>query len=492
MSSKRPNVLFIMTDQQRADTIGALGNPVIKTPNLDRLVYEGTSFTSGYTPAPECVPGRASLYYGQYPCHTRCYNNGTPMPDDGRPTFFGKLTEAGYRTHGIGKVHFTGDRAGLRGFESRQQQEELVPDRMGDDYLRYLAEQGFDHVTDPHGVRGEMYYVPQPAQMPARHHPTQWLGDESVKYIEEACKSDKPWHLFSSFIHPHPPFAPPVPWHKLYRAPLMPLPKIPADNEAMLTYINRHQNRYKYRDQGYDLNLVRCQIAYYYACISFIDMQAGRMLDTLEAAGQLDNTLILYTSDHGELLGDYRSFGKRSFHDSASRVPLLARYPDRFEAGLQCDRPTNLVDVMPTVLAAAGVDQPNGLDGEDLATIADGSSTREAIFGQQYAGNRATYFAVTDRWKYVYSAPDDQAWLIDRVGDPEETRNRSGVSLVSQHETAMRTMLIDHLKTGGEEAALEGDNFKRYPKLTVPANPDAGLLIQDSPWADQRVPGYSD
>jgi len=490
MPDKRPNILLIFTDQQRADTVGALGNPVIRTPNLDRLCAEGTAFTSAYSPSPVCVPARCSLHYGQYPQRTGCYNNGDPMPQD-RPSFMDVLAEAGYRTHGIGKCHFRPD--GLRGFQTRERQEELVAGPDADDYLRFLFKQGFGHLCDPNGVRGEMYYVPQPAQMPARLHPTQWVGDRATAFITEQGQGGQPWLLFASFIHPHPPFAPPCPWHKLYRAPAMPLPFVPQDVEALQTHINRFQNRYKYRDQGIDQNLLRCLKAHYYACISFIDYQVGRLLDALAATGQLDNTLILFTSDHGELLGDYNCFGKRSMHDACARVPLLARLPGRFAAGQVCTRPTNLIDVMPTVLASAGVDyRTHTLDGENLAEVAAGTCPREYVFSQFAKDGNALYTAVSLRWKYAYSAPDDQEFLFDRVQDPQESRNHAGVVGYTGAQRQMKEALIAFLRDAGETDALDGDTWKVYPRKALPRNPDAGLLVQDHAWAETDIPGYTD
>ena len=492
MGKQRPNILLFFTDQQRADTIAALGNPVIRTPSLDRLVREGVAFTSAYSPSPVCVSARCSMIYGQYPLHTGCYDN-MPMPVDDRVSFMGALTEAGYRTHGIGKCHFAPDSAALRGFQTRESQEELVGSPDEDDYLKYLHANGFGHVTDPHGIRGEMYYVPQPAQMPARLHPTQWVGDRSVAFLEDSARNKGPWLLFASFIHPHPPFAPPCPWHKLYRAPLMPLPNVPQDWEALLTYINRWQNRYKYRDQGIDRNLIRSIRAYYWAAISFIDYQIGRILGALEKTGQLDDTLILFSSDHGEYLGDYNSFGKRGMHDSAARIPLLARLPGVFDGGKTCHAPASLVDIAPTILSATGANiTSHPLDGVDLAELVAGRSDREMVFGQFQRAGRASYLAVDRRWKYFYSAPDNRDFLFDHAVDPLETRNRAATPFMGDQADRMRRALIEHLKAGSESAALDTDQWKVYPTLPVPTDPDAGLLIQDNRWADTQIPGYTD
>ncbi|HEX2951030.1 MAG TPA: sulfatase-like hydrolase/transferase, partial [Armatimonadota bacterium] len=413
------------------------------------------------------------------------------MPAD-RPSFVDLLSDAGYRTHGIGKCHFTPDGLALRGFQSREYQEEIVAAPEQDDYLTYLHANGFAHICDPHGIRGEMYYVPQPAQMPAALHPTQWIGDRTVDFLQ-AQTSSQPWMLFTSFIHPHPPFAPPNPWHKLYRAPQMPLPNVPQDAAALHTYINKMQNRYKYRDQGIDLNLVRCLKAYYYAVISFIDYQVGRILDTLTQTGQLENTLIIFTSDHGEMLGDYNCFGKRSMHNSCARVPLLVRHPQIDDIGVQCAAPASLVDVAPTILSACGIPlERDRWDGEDLRQVAGGSCQREHVFIQHDRGSRGLYTVVGAQWKYSYSAPDNQEYLFDRIRDPQETRNCADTAFTSAAQRRMKDILINFLHEGGEEQALDGHDWRHYPTLTVPRNPDAGLFTQDHPWADQTIPGYTD
>ena len=186
-----------------------------------------------------------------------------------------------------------------------------------------------------------MYYIPQPSPLAPEDHPPQWIGDRSVDFITRQAGHPDPWYLFASFIHPHPPFAPPNPWHKLYRPDQMPLPNRPDAFETLQTLVNRCQNRYKYRDNGFDLNLVRAIKAYYYACISVVDFQVGRLLDALEQTGQIDQTLIGFTADHGEHLGDYQCFGKRSMHDSCARIPLIVAQPGRFAAGQVCDEPVS-------------------------------------------------------------------------------------------------------------------------------------------------------
>jgi arylsulfatase len=516
-NKSQPNILHIFVDQQRFDTIRALGNHIIHTPNLDRLCSNGVAFTNAFSPSPVCVAARCSMIYGQYPANTDCYAN-TTMPTDGRTSFMTALTDVGYRTHGIGKCHFTPDTYALRGFQSRERQEEGGAESLDrEPYLQELKDAGYDHLLEPLGVRGEMYYIPQPSPLPARLHPTQWIGDRSVVFLEAAAKKTEPWYLFSSFIDPHPPFAPPSPWHKLYRSPMMPRPKIAANHESLLTYVNHCQNRYKYRDQGIDQNLMRNIKAYYYATISFVDYQIGRLLDTLEKNGQMANTLILFTSDHGEHLGDNNCFGKRSMHDASARIPMIASLPGYFENGTTCTKPVSLVDLAPTFLNLAGAKiTSHQLDGEDLTAIASGKTERQYIFAQHaYTQNIdfanqggktpqiylddpelevaacSTYMALSEKWKYFYSAPDNCEFLFDKLLDPDETSNRAGISFYDDKLKELRSAMHQHLTVSGKTKGIESGNWREFPKKTINANPDAGLLIQDgyAPWADTTLPG---
>lgn len=484
MPTDRPNILLIMTDQQRYDTIAALGNPIIRTPALDRLVHGGTAFTRAYTPSPVCVSARCALLTGLPPHRTGCVDN-MPMPQD-TPSLMEALAGAGYQTHGVGKMHFVPDARKLWGFESRDFSEEGGGE---DDFLAFLRAAGYGHVCDPHGVRSEMYYIPQPSQVPARLHHTAWVADRSLAFLERRDRA-RPFFLWTSFIKPHPPFEAPVPWNKLYRCAEMPLPKRPPGEHHLLTYWNRVQNRYKYRDRGCDENLIRTMRAAYYACISFVDYHVGRILDYLEQTGELARTLILFTSDHGELLGDYGSFGKRCMLDAAARIPLLAHWPGHLPAGARCQVPVSLLDIAPTCAAAAGA-PVFGLAGADLRALAHGGAGRRMVTSQFQQGRLGQYMLVTSRWKYVYSAPDGREWLFDLVADPEETRSVAENPMFRQELAGMRRMLVEHFRAEGYLEPLDGDGWRQYPKAEVPADPDAGLLFQDPPASVAcPAPGY--
>ena len=488
---KQPNILFAFTDQQRWDTTHAAGNPHIRTPVMDRLCHEGVNFTKGYTPSPVCVSARASLITGQYPHKNGCFDNGFRQPTD-RPSLMDLLAQGGYLCHGVGKMHFTGDRGGLRGFHARDVQEEISGTIDTNDYLKYLHAHGYDYVHDPMGARGEMYYIPQISQLPARHHPTAWVADRSIDFLKNRDTS-KPFFLWSSFIHPHPPFSPPTPWNKLYRGSLMPFPKRPDNMEDLWTHFNRHQNRYKYRDAGLDNRMLQVMRGYYWACISFIDYSVGRIIDELEQQGELDNTLIAWSSDHGELLGDYNCFGKRSFLDAAARVPMLVRYPERFPRGAVEETPCGLMDLIPTFLGAAGISDHNAdLDGLDMADLV-GNGQERMIYGQIQRGQRGMYMAYDGNLKYIYSAGDQKEYLLDHRTDAEETRNCAYNILYASEVKTMREKLIGFFQNESYTDPLDGDQWKDFGAISEPKSADANLLIQDAGWAVPlyNIPGYS-
>ena len=480
------NILLIFTDQQRFDTIEALGNKIIKTPALNSLVKMGVTFNRAYTPCPVCIPARCSMHTGQMPHRNECVIN-EKMPNN-RKSFMEILSDNGYETHGVGKMHFSFEGKGddtLWGFNSRDISEE---GGVQDDFKKHLIKNGYDHVHDPHGVRSEMYYIPQPSQLPERLHNSTWVTDRSIDFLGRRDEN-MPFMLMTSFIKPHPPFESPTPWNKLYRGPEMPLPKRPQDSENLITYWNNFQNRYKYRDQGIDDNLIRNIKAAYYGAISFIDYNIGRLLEYMKENNLLENTLIVFSADHGEMLGDYNCVGKRCFLDSAARIPMIMVHPD-LPKGMVCNKPVSLVDIMPTFLQYAGIELEDNYSGESLIDIAQGKVNREVTYGQYHRNEYGVYMAVTEKYKYIYSAPDNKEWLFDFEIDPDETRNRANNPLYIHKTEIMRKGLVDYFKADGYTDPVYGEGFKAYPIQTIPKDPDKLLLFQDPPESIPHIPGY--
>lgn len=476
--SNQPNILFIMTDQQRSDTIHALGNQEIRTPVLDSLVREGTTFTNCYTPAPVCVAGRSATITGTPPHQNGCTSNGaSPMHLQSIMTV---LREHGYHTHGIAKMHFNPDNEAMWGFDSRDISEEGARQLTGrNDFHQYLDDNGYEHVLEPQGIRSEMYYIPQPSQLPAEHHHTTWVADRAIDFLDQRDEN-KPFFLWTSFIKPHPPFESPSPWNKLYRAADMMPPSRPEGFEALLSYWNRYQNRYKYRDKGYDEMLFRTIKTMYYASISFIDYNVGRMLEAL--GDERDNTLIVYTSDHGEMLGDYGSVGKRTMLNPAVKIPMLVNWKAGFESNKRVDTPVSLLDLFPTFAGVTGATQamPSS-EGQDLRLIASGDIDREFVYSQYSEKDTGLYMIASRDYKYVYSTADRTEWLFDLKKDPNETKNWAGNPRYISILDRLRHTLIQRFEKDGYDLAVKGGNWREYDPPVYP-NPttDDELLFQDA------------
>lgn len=477
MREHRPNILLIVTDQQRADTIAWLGNRAIHTPTLDRLAREGVCFDRTYTPAPVCVAARCAMLTGLPPHVTGCVDNGG-MPLD-TPSLMERLADRGYVCHGVGKMHFSPH--GLRpwGFASRAISEEEPGPH--DDYVAFLRQHGFGHVLDPHGLRSEFYYVPQPSQVPLALHHTRWVTDQAIARLR-GHDGSQPQFLMVSYIKPHPPFESPEPWSRLYRSSNMAGPYRPVGQERSWTYWNRVQNRYKYADAGYDRRLAQLRQAAYYGCISLIDHEIGRLLEAI--GSRLDDSLIIFTSDHGEMLGDYGCVGKRSMHEASARVPMLLRLPGRFEGGRRISTAASLLDVLPTCLAVAGDPHPNvHPDGDDLANWTGRHDAERVVFSQYQQGRYGLYAASDGRHKLVYSAADHREWLF-RVGGVGDAAHRLRDEPCHDGEiraSLRKAMVARFVRDRYPHVVDRHGRWIDFEPPTMPADPDDGLLLQDPP-----------
>lgn len=451
--SKRPNVLVLFTDQQRRDTIHALGNERIITPALDEIAKQAVVFDQCFTPAPVCVPARFAMYSGQYPNRCGCCNNNVSYAYEGEG-FYHEFTEQGYQTCSVGKMHHQKDLYGPMGFQKRYMQEEMAdPD---DDYTKFILNSPFKHVIDYNGMRSEMYYVPQISQLPAEYHPTQWVGDNSVKFLEE-CDTEKPFFLMSSFIHPHPPFCPPAPWNKMYRT-VSEDPYMPANRAEFESFMSDRFTQEQIGFSRQDLSLLR---NYYYSCISFVDYQIGRILQVLKDRGMYDNTIIVFSTDHGEMLGDFGTMGKRSMLDGAVHIPMMIRVPGK--DAKRRDDVCSLVDMAPTLLSCAGIPYDKAeFDGVDLFS----EERHDAVYSQYSTREKGTYMVATNRDKLVYSGPRDQYFYFDTI--PEDTNKYDEAN---PRVMELKAMLQKYMQedvctdaTGSSDACSGKSKFPYGPK----------------------------
>lgn len=431
----RPNILFINTDQQRFDTLGCAGSPVAKTPHLDQLAAEGVRFTRCYTTNPVCMPARASYVTGQYPSHHGVWQNGVPLSQR-IETLQGTLRRGGYATGLIGKIHL--DNVWLRSEPHPQYEFDVLHECEGDpyckdEYFHWLDAQG---LYEPYMAqfKREGHRAGYTRDLPEEKHMNNWIAGLCEEYFSQRAADGQPFFLSAGFFDPHHPFDPCEPYASLFSAEEMPMPIYRAGEEARMTppARERYDGIHAYC-QDPDPGGIRQTIAAYHATITHVDAMVGRLLAALRETGLAENTVVIFTSDHGEMLGDHGILWKGPlFYDGAVRVPLIYRFPERFGITGARDGFVSHVDFAPTVAALTGVPGPHLAQGQPLF---DGDlqqqPTRDAALVEwrekRFQSDDPFTVArclVTDEWKYVHYHDRPFGELYDRHNDPDEFENR--------------------------------------------------------------------
>jgi arylsulfatase A-like enzyme len=453
---KRTNILILMTDQQRYDTINAAGHSHMQTPNLDRLVQEGCLFTNAYSPIPICIPARHNLITGLPPrYHGFADNDFEQVTPSALPTLPRILSDAGYETRAIGKMHFRPVRR-HNGFDKMELMEEVPEFREEDEYAMYLKQVGLGHIQNIHGVRNLLYMVPQQSLIPEEYHGTTWVADRSIEFIR-VNRGRRPFLLWSSWIAPHPPFDLPDTWADLYRNADLPAPYVSRTPLSALAEENKMLGNLP--GPAY----VRRMRELYYAAISQVDWNLGRILAALNDIGELDNTLIIFVSDHGELLADYGLYQKWLPYDSCARIPLIVRYPTRVEPGSIRRQFVDLNDIMPTILDVVGLDYPGEIDlpGESLVS-GNPAKDRSCQYTEYSRGNRRWISLRSHTHKYNYYYGGGREELFDLVADPPETTNLlvdGADQEVVRVKDFLRKKLIECERQIGLEGYVVGDDL---------------------------------
>ncbi|MEM7032971.1 MAG: sulfatase-like hydrolase/transferase [Chloroflexota bacterium] len=468
----RPNVLFIMTDQQRFDSIRSLGNADIYTPNLDRLVKRGVTFSNGYSTCPVCAPARLTIRTGCEPPTTRQFSNSAASPLPGQPPqaeercgpyLARRMRECGYRTFGIGKFHSNPWNEDL-GYDVHLHSEELYRDpaqRQGDAYAAWIANKhpAYDYVEGLMGERTEMYYMPQISAQPAEMTVERWAADRAVEQIQE--DDQRPYFGFVSFVGPHPPLAPPIPFNRMYDPDRMPNP---IRGDLATDHMDEQIPFMNYAIWADDINDSHARVlrARYYGEISFIDQCLGQILDSVEAQADSDNTLICFFSDHGDHMGDHTAWQKESFFECSTHIPFLLSWPQQITANQQRADLVCLTDLFGIATHAAGeVEVRDGVD--VLGALTGQAAPRDHLLG--YYGLPGTpQFKIMVRdetWKYIFFANGGGEQLFNLNDDPNELQN-----LVNTHDeqvARLRAVAIQQCQVPGAADALDNDDLKAFP-----------------------------
>ena len=462
----RPHILFILADELRADCFGASGNPEVRTPHLDALAAEGVRFNNFFCAFPVCTPSRYSILTG-LPVHEhRGWGNHCTLPP-GTATFPALLRQAGYQTKAVGKMHFTPTYADF-GLSELELAEQNGPGRWDDDYHRYLRRLGLLDANDLEDQEAEFrrnarpeYWTnlgALPSNLDERHYSTTWIGDRAVETLEHWDPAS-PALLMVGFIKPHHPFDPPATWARQYdpgKVSLLPgwTPAVSAADRAL--------------GKGYFDNATlteeamrRCT-ALYYATISELDFQIGRMVSVLKKKGLYDSTLIVFTADHGEYLGFHHLLLKGNLmYDPLARVPLLIRPPGgRAPRPVRDDLFSN-TDLAPTILRAAGLPPATGMKGQDLLGSPAGHDIVFCESGDGYI------MARTRTHKLLWRHAPEQRLFFDLVTDPLELTNRIH-GAAWKDEIARLTRAAEAWRPGPVTAAFVDENAPQIGQPNVP------------------------
>ena len=423
----RPNILWICTDQQRYDTIAALGNAHVQTPHIDRLAESGTAFTHAFCQSPICTPSRASFLTGMYPSSVHGCTNGNDHWAGAAPLVTRLLADAGYDCGLAGKLHLSGAHGriekrpddGYRIFHWSHDPRDIWPE--GHAYAEWIRRQGRD--------LSELNKHPE--AVPPELHQTTWCADRAIDFLLE--ERDGPWLMSVNPFDPHGPFDPPQVALDRFDVDAMPGPLFrPGDLEAH-EKLGPVDGLARW---GNAANARQIQAAYY-AMIALVDDNVGRLLDALEESGQRDDTLVIFTSDHGEMLGDHGLVGKGCrFYEPLVRVPLILSWPGHLRQSDTNDALIELIDLAPTLLELAGVAIPERMQGRSLLPALESSEPHRDFVRCEYyralnpdaEGREAltgTYATMIRdrRYKLAVYHDRDRGELFDLENDPDEFEN---------------------------------------------------------------------
>lgn len=446
MADARPNIVLITTDEQRGDCLGIAGHPAVQTPYLDAMAASGAYFSSAYAACPVCIPARRTLLTGQRPrTHGVLMNYDTTLRG---PTLPGELSRAGYQSHLVGKLHLWPRRARY-GFDSTDWADS--PSAGGDnDYQRFLRGEGIHQprASEAHGMSANGWAV-RPWHLDERLHFTTWCVDRAIDFLERRDPT-APFFLNLSFLHPHQPLTPPRDYYDRSMAMDLPEPYV-ADWARVFDTPQRGLPVEAWR-VCLDPRVMKHYRAAYYAAIDHIDNQIGRLMPLLPA-----NTAIVFTSDHGEMLGDHQWIRKRGPYEPSAHIPLLMRFPREMgiPQGQRIAQPVELMDLMPTLLEVAGAPIPGTVDGRSVLPLLRGETAwREYVHGEcaeiPTLGSGMQY--LTDgRWKYIWLPGIGMEQLFDLANDPHEMMDLSREAAQRDELAHWRGILIRELAGRPEE-----------------------------------------
>lgn len=469
----RLNVLFLFSDEHRRDALSCDGHPIVQTPNLDRLAQNGTRFLNAYTTSPICVPARASMASGEYVHKTRCWSNAQAY--QGEPNSWGhRLQSQGHRVDSIGKLHYRGNEYD-NGFD-----QEILPMyvRDGVGWTKGLL-RNHEDVLDCSSYAqkigaGDDQYTQY--DLGVTHKACQWLQDRKNQV------SEKPWTLFVSWLRPHYPLTCPQEFYDIYPLDKMDHARFLNDKQRLSHSVLKTIRKNFDYEKHFTPETKQIARASYYGLCSFLDYQVGQVLAALEASGQADNTLIIYTSDHGDHNGDRGLWTKMTLYDESSSIPMIVAGPG-IPKHKTVSTLSSLIDIYPTILTATGAQDDDKIrPGVALQSLASSDHMERAILSEYHDGGSPTgmFMLRTDEWKYnyypgyspeLYHIANDKDELVDLAASPQHQQvvarcHQKMLELVdpeAENKRAFADQADTIKKLGGIDAILNSDEFDFTP-----------------------------
>ncbi len=480
----RPNVLLIMCDQLRGDCLGFAGHPDVKTPYLDSLAAQGTFFEHAYSACPTCVPARATLFTGQTPAH-----HGRVGYEDGVSWDFPHMlpqefSDAGYQTACVGKLHVHPPRLSC-GFQTLKLHDGYLGCYQGsdiphwmhqdvhDDYLHFLRhELGPDADIDSTGPECNSW-VYHPWIYEERLHPTNWVADETIRFLETRDRT-RPFFAMASFVRPHPALDAPRSYFDLYNEREL---REPAQGDWDDLEATERDGMIPASVHGCrDAQLRHEALAGYYAAITHVDHQVGRLISALKRDGTFNDTIIVFLSDHGEMLFDHSLWRKLLPYEGAAHIPLFIRMGTHlgdFPAH-RSESVVELMDVMPTLLDLCGIEIPEDVDGASLANdVRAGTRLDRALLHGEHAFTveQSHQYLVSDHDKYIWFSQTGREQYFDLAHDPREEHDLIDDPTCQERMSYLRRQLIAELDGREEGFVQNGRLVAGQPVVNVLAHP---------------------
>lgn len=463
MSMKKPNILVIMSDEHDPAVAGCYGDPIVQTPNLDKLAASGVIFDSCYTTSPLCVPARLSFTAGKYVSRCGAWNNTSMLPSEDYPSLPRIMNEAGYDSILGGKMHY--DRNRRYGFEDiiNMPDDENWIEKAGIiDKRRDPESTDMNHASWEHRI--SKFYVADNSGIIEKDTRR---TEKICEFLSERSKDDKPFFYLLGYIAPHFPLIAPKEYYDLYqdKIPMPDLPegwfeKLPTNYKQLIYGFGVDNDDYEMNKKGREL---------YWALTSWMDAEIGKVLDALADSEVADNTVVIYTSDHGENKGDHGLWWKNNMYEHSARIPFIINYPSRWAGGQRRTKVCSLVDLVQTIASLGGADVPEDWDGDSLTDYLDDENAywKDFAISEYYAHNISSGFSMFRQgdYKYVYHTRADEDHgpefeLYNLKDDPDEWNNLAGKPENKVRLQEMHAAMVAEIGQNPEEIE---DKWRKIP-----------------------------